>query len=147
MGCKDTLWPDTILKNLSVNCLAYKENTRKPYNDSLCLLIAPAWLLQRNERLESEASKKFNLFLEKTGGTDPANFRGIRIKGIALVEDIVQADFFLYDIDIVNGSMIGDLARMSVRRDSNTVRLLRSSSYICHVSITNAPFKVYSCPS
>ena len=32
---------------------------------------------------------------------------------IATVEDIVQADFSLFDIDIVDGSRIGELARKS----------------------------------
>ena len=54
--------------------LAYKKNTPKPYNDNLSLLRAVALDLQGDEILEEKTSKLFNLFLEKTGGTDPANF-------------------------------------------------------------------------
>ena len=36
------------------------------------------------------------------------------MEDIAAVEDFVQADIFLYDMDIVDGSTIGELARRSV---------------------------------
>ena len=98
-------------------------------------------------RDELATSNLFNLFLEKTGGTDPANFRGSHLQDIAIVEDIVQADIFLYVIDIVNGSMIGELAMRSIGKHSNTVRLFRDNSHICHVSDINSLFKAYRCPS
>ena len=63
------------------------------------------------------------------------------------VEDIVQADAFLYDDDIVKGSMISELAQRSVGNQYNTVRLLRYNSHICHVSNINAVFKAYRCPT
>ena len=146
MICKDTVLPDPLLKTLSLKCLTFEESTRKPYNDNLCLFRALALHLHGNERLEEETSKLFNRFLEKTGGTDPANFRGVCKEDIAPVEDIVQAEFFLYDFDIVDGSMIGELGR-SVGKHSNTVQLLRYNGHICHVSDVNALFKAYRCPS
>ena len=42
MGCKDTVLLEPLTKNHNVNCLAYEENTRKPYNDNLCLFRALA---------------------------------------------------------------------------------------------------------
>ena len=65
----------------------------------------------------------------------------------AAVEDFVQQDVFLYDIDIVEWSMIGELERRSVGKHSNTVRLLRYHSHICYVSDINALFKDYPFPS
>ena len=56
------------------------------------------------------------------------------MEGIAAVEDIVWADNFLYYIDIFDRSMIGELARTSVDKNSNTVRLLRCNCHICYVS-------------
>ena len=103
-----------------------------------------AW--QREIGLDEETSNFFNLFIQKTGGTDPANFWGLSMEDYAAVEDIVQVDFFLYDIDTVHGSMNHELARMNVRNHSNTVRLLCYISHICHVSITSALFKAYRCP-
>ena len=69
------------------------------------------------------------------------------MKDITVVEDIVRVDIFLYDLDLVDGSVIGELARRSVGKHSNTLRLLRYNSHICHVSNSNALFKGYRCPS
>ena len=49
---------------------------------------------------------------------------------IAAVADIGQADLFLYDIDLVDGSMTGELAQRVVEKHSNTGRQLR---YNCHI--------------
>ena len=146
MVCKDTVLPDPVFKNRSLKCLTSEENIRKPYKDNLCLLRTLALHLHRNERLEEETSKLFNLVFEKTGGTHPANFPGVCMENIAAVEDIVQADIFLYYIGIVDGSMIGKLAR-SVGKHSNTVRLFRCNIHLCYVSNINALLKAYHCPS
>ena len=69
------------------------------------------------------------------------------MEAIAAVEDIEQADSFLYDIDLVGGSMIGELARRGVGKHSIVVRLLRYSCHICHVLNINALLKAYRCPS
>ena len=69
------------------------------------------------------------------------------MEGVASVEEIVQADIFLYDIDIVDRSMIGELASRSVEEHSHFVRLLHYNSHICYVSNKNAFFKAYRCPS
>ena len=97
--------------------------------------------LYGNQGLEEETSKFFNIFLKKIGGTDPTNFRGVCMGDFAVVEDIVQADLFLYDIDTVDRSRIGKLARNSVGKHSSTVRLLRCKNHICYVSNINALFK------
>ena len=102
---------------------------------------------KENERLEEETYKVFNLILRRALGTDPANFGDVCMKDIAAVEDIVQADFFLYDIDIVHGSTLGEIARRTVEKHFNTVRLSRYESHICCASNINAPFKGYRCPS
>ena len=66
---------------------------------------------------------------------------------IAIVEDSLQTDIFLYDIEFVDGSMFGELARRSVEKHSNTVRLLRYVSNFCYVFNINALFKAYRFPS
>ena len=35
MGCKDAVPPESLLKNHTVNCLTYEQNTKKPYKDNL----------------------------------------------------------------------------------------------------------------
>ena len=69
------------------------------------------------------------------------------MESIVRVEAFDRVDFFLYDFDISNGSMIGELARRSVGKHSNTVRLLRYIRHICYVFDINALFKAYRCPS
>ena len=77
MGCRNTILQDPLLKKYSIKCLTFKKSTRKPFNDNLFLFVASALYLHANERLESETSKFFHLFLEKPDGNDPANFRGV----------------------------------------------------------------------
>ena len=62
MGCKDALLPESLLKNHTVTCLTYEQNTKKPYKDNLCLFRALALHLHGNERLEEETSKLFISF-------------------------------------------------------------------------------------
>ena len=124
-SCKNSVLPNPQLKNQFVKCLTSEQNTRKPYNGILCLFRDLVLFLHGNERLVGETYEFFNLFLEKTGGIDPANFRGVCMEGIAAMEDIVQADIFWYDLDFVDGSMIWKLARWSVEKDSLSVQLLR----------------------
>ena len=78
--------------------------------------------LHGNEGLEEDTSRKFNLFLEKIGESVSAAFQGVCMDDISIVEDFVQVNSFLYDVDVVNGAMIGELAR-SVWKHSNTVPL------------------------
>ena len=110
MGGKDTLTPDALPKNASIKNLIFEQYVRKPIKNNFCLLRSEAFYLRRIERLEQETSKLFNLFIGKTGGTDLENFGGVCKEDIAAVEDIVQADVFLYNYDIVDGYMIGELA-------------------------------------
>ena len=122
LDSKYNVLPDPFLKIHSVKSLTYEENTGKPYTDKYCLFRALALHSHRNERLEKETYKLFNLLLEETGeGTDPSKFRGVWMEDIAIKEDSLQTDSFLYDFEFVDGSMFGELARRSVEKHSNTV--------------------------
>ena len=65
MGCIDTALPGPLLKNHSMKCLSFEENTRKPYDDSIFLLRALGLDLHGIEGLEEETSKLLNLFFKK----------------------------------------------------------------------------------
>ena len=114
MGCKDAVLPEPLLKNHTVNCLAFQQNTRKPYNDSLCLFRSVALHLFDNERLEEETSKLFNLFLFNSTNPDPSKFQGVCMDDIPSVEDIMGINIFINDIDLIDGAMVGELARRSI---------------------------------
>ena len=77
MDCKDAVLLESLLKNHTVNCLTYEQNTKKPFKDNLCLFRALALHLHGNERLEEETSKLFNLFLVKSTNPDPSKFQGV----------------------------------------------------------------------
>ena len=116
MGCKDTILPEPLLKNHNVNCLTYQKNTLQPYNDNLCLLRALSLHLHVNKKLEEETSKIFNLFHNDIENRDPSKFQGVHMTDIPKVEDLLQLNIFLYDIDFLDGELIGELARRSIRK-------------------------------
>ena len=60
MGCKNAVLPELLLKNHTIKCLTFEENTRQPYNNNLCLFRALALHMHGNQRLEEETSKLFN---------------------------------------------------------------------------------------
>ena len=128
MGCKDAVLPESLLKNHTVSCLTYEQNTKKPYKDNLCLFRELALHLHGNERLEEETSKLFNLLLVNSTNPDPSKFQGVCMDDITSVEDIVGINIFIYDIDV---AMVGELARRSIKKYQKNVQLIRYNSHIC----------------
>ena len=147
MGCKDAVLPEPLLKNRTVNCLTFEQNTRQPYNDNLCLFRDLCLDLHGNERLEEETNKLFNLYLQKKDGIEPASFQGVCMDDIPTVEELSGLNIFLYDVDIVERSLVGELARRSVQTHPNTFRLLRYNSHICYVANIHALFNTFRCPT
>ena len=147
MGSKDAILPDSLLKNHTVKCLTFEKNTRKPYNDNLCLFRALALHLHGNETLEEETSKLFNLFLVDSTNPDPSKLQGVCKDDFSSVEDKVGINFFIYDIDLIDGAMVGELARRSIKKHEKNVQLIRYNSQICYVDNINALFKAFRCPT
>ena len=145
MGFKDTVLPEPLLRNGHVNCLTFERNTSQPYNDNLCLFRALALHLHGNEKLEEETSKVFNLFFDNSGEGDVSKFQGVHLNDIPKLEDLLQLNIFLYDIDFVDRELIGELARRSIQKYENSVKLLRHNNHICYVNNVNALFKVFRC--
>ena len=109
MGCKIAVLPEPLLKNHTINCLTFEENTRQPYNDNLCPFRAFAFHLQGTQRQEEENSKLFNLFLNIIDGLSPNQFQGFHVNDIPTVEDLLSLNFVLYDIEIVDGTLSENL--------------------------------------
>ena len=147
MGCKDAVLPERLLKNCTVNCLTFEENTRQPYNDNLYLSRALALHLHGNQRLEEQTSKLFILFINKMDGLSDDQFQRLHLNDILFVDDLLSLNIVLYDIDIVDGNTIRELARRSVQKYENTVRLLRFNNHICYVNNINAVFHSFRCPN
>ena len=136
--------PEPVLKNHNEKCLTFEKNTLQPYNDNLCLFRALALHLHGNEKLEEETSKIFNLFLNAEEG-DVSKFQCVHLNDIPKVEDLLQINIFLYDIDFMEGELIGALARRSIQKYKNSVKILRYNNHICYVNNINALFKVFRC--
>ena len=147
IGCKDVVLPESLLRKPSINCLTHEQNTKKTYKDNLCLFRALAPHLHGNERLEEETSKLLNLFLVNSTNLDPSKFQGIGMDDIPSVEDIVGINIFIYDIDLIDGAMVGELARRSIKKYEKTVQLIRYNSHICYVDNIHALFKAFRCPT
>ena len=79
-------------------------------------------------------------------GLNPDQFQGVHMNNIPTVEDPLTLNILLYDIDNVNGNIVGELARRSVQKYENTVWLLRYNNHICYVNNDNALFQSLCCP-
>ena len=79
-------------------------------------------------------------------GLSADQFQGVHTNGIPTVENLLTLNIVLYDIDIVDGNIIGELARRSVQKYDNTARLLRYNNHICYVNNINAAFQCFCCP-
>ena len=64
---------------------------------------------------------------------------------IPKVEEMLQLNIFLYDIDFVDGQLIGELARRSIQKFEKSIKILRYNNHICYVSDTNSFFKSFRC--
>ena len=64
---------------------------------------------------------------------------------IPKVEEMLQLNVLDYDIDFVDGELIGELARRSIQKFEKSVKLLRYNNHICYVSVMNSFFKSFRC--
>ena len=147
VDCKDKVLPQHLLKNRTIKNLTFEERTRQPYNDNLCLFRAPAFHLRGNQKLEEEASKNLNLFINGMYGLNPLQFQVVHINDITVVEDILHLNIFLYEIENVDGKIIDELVRLSVQKYGNAARLLRYNIHICYVGNINPVFQSFRCPN
>ena len=62
MGCNDAVLPESSSKNCNFNILTFRQNTKQPYNENLCLFQAFALPLPKIPKLEEKISKFFKFF-------------------------------------------------------------------------------------
>ena len=61
------------------------------------------------------------------------------------VEKMLHLNIFLYDIDFVDGELIGELCRRSIQKYEKSVKLLSYNNHICYFNNINALFKAFRC--
>ena len=59
------------------------------------------------QRLEEETLELFNLCINKMDGLSADKFRGVHMNDIPFVKDLLTLNIVLYDIDTVDGNIIG----------------------------------------
>ena len=72
-------------------------------------------------------------------------FQGVDKNDILFVEDLLTLNNLLYDIDFVDGNIIGGLARQSVQKYENFMRLLGYNNHICYVNNVDAVLQSFCC--
>ena len=145
MGCTDSPLPEPLLRNPEVNCLL-SNGYDEPYNDNLCLFRAIAIHLFGSVDVELQPIKIFHNFVTASG-CDPENFTGVSFDQIPIIEEQIKQNIFIYDFDIEEGEIIGELVRRSVERYDKNIKLLRYNNHICYVNDINKFFKKLRCPS
>ena len=147
MGCPDSVLPEPLLKNHSVNCLL-SDKDKQPYKDHLCLCLfrALTMYLHGHSNLDAHTSQLFTEFISKSG-YDPKNFRGVAIDDLPLVEEVVERNIFICDFDIQEGEYVGELARRSIGKFEKTVKLLRFNNHVIHTNDIDSFFECFRCPS
>ena len=122
MGCTDSPLPEPLLRNPEVNCLVSTAHN-EPYNDNLCLFRAIGIHLFGSVDVEPNATKIFHSFVTESG-CEPESFTGVSFDQIPIIE-LIKQNIFIYDFDIEDGEIIGELVRRSVERYDENIKLLR----------------------
>ena len=87
-------------------------DTEKPTRTT-CLFRAVAVHLYGSAELETNAAKLFNEFLHESGH-NAINFRGVPMDHLVFDENAIKHNIFIYDNDIEDGDLVGELARRSI---------------------------------
>ena len=112
----------------------------------MCLFRAIAIHLFGSVDVELPAVIIFHNFVT-AGGCDPEHFAGASFDQVPIIEELIKQNTFIYDLNIEDGEIIGELVRRSVERYDENIKLLRYNNQICYVNDNNKFFKKFRCPS
>ena len=108
--------------NLSWGSLSLKGLDKKIFNHSVENLnetivneVLRSFFQQLQMCSESETSKLFNLFIHKKDGVSANQFQGVHLNEIPFAKDLLTLKILLYDMDIVDGNIIGEFARRNTK--------------------------------
>ena len=85
MGCPDSVLPEPLLKNHSVNCILSNKD-KESYKDHLCLFRALVMYMNGHNDLDSQTSRYFTDFISKSA-YDPKSFRGVSVEDLLVVKE------------------------------------------------------------
>ena len=80
-------------------------------------------------------------------GLSPNQFKGIDMNNTANIEDLLRLNIQLYDLDLLDGNIIGETARRGLQKTQNTVQLLRCIHKVYYARNIIAVFLSFRCPN
>ena len=146
MCCKDAVLLEFLLKNHTVNCLTFDKNTK---NLTMTIFVFSEQLLcihlaTRDWRRKHQS---YSISFFNSNNSDPSKFQGVCMVYIPSGEDIVRINYFISNIDLIDGAIVGELARRSIKKYEKNVQFKRYISRFCYVDNIHALFKVFRCPT
>ena len=147
MGARTQSYPNLCSK-ITQSTVSRLKRTRENHITTTCvffvLLLSICTVLNDwKKRLQNW----FNFFFNKMDGMNADQCHGVHTNDIIFVEDLLTLNIVLYDIDIVDCIIVGELARRRKQKHNNTVRLLKYNNRICYVSNVIAVFHASRCPN
>ena len=115
LGWKALVLPKLLQRHQTLNGLTYEENTRQPYNNTVTFLKSLALHIHGNQRLEQKTSRIIKAFINTKDRLSPSQFTGVHLDDLPVVEEVLTLNILLYDIVILNGNTVGELAGRSVK--------------------------------
>ena len=91
---------------------------------------------------KEKTSERFSFFFTEFGSCKPNQFGSVHENNLPIVEVFVCLNISIFEIEIVDGKLIGELIRWSLQNYGNDVCLLRFNIQKCHVTIIDAVFSV-----
>ena len=85
------------------------------------------------------------VFINRRHRLSPNQFQWIHMKRFPVDEDLLILNFLLYDIDIVDGNIVWELARGGVQKCETSGRLLKFNNHISYVSNNMALLQAFCC--
>ena len=132
-------------KNVFVNFLFYVRNLFKMINVFSFLLKALSLCLHGNSQFQEKIAMFLIILRRKQVELIQCVLKKICWIDFSFVEDLIQVDNFLYEIDLLDGEMVRNLARSRVSLGSINVRLSFSSKRVCSVCDVKVLFKSQRC--
>ena len=111
--------------------------TQQPYNDNFCLFRAFTVHLQGKTNFETATLRFCKKISEKLvcDGLDH----------LPIVQDAVEKKVVFYNIDIEDGDFEEELARRSIGKNKNTIKLLKYNKQNYHVNKIDNYYQCFRC--
>ena len=100
---------------------------------------------KRKLKVTRRDKKLFNAYLTANPQFSVENFRGVGLEDLHIVERLAEVNILVYDNEVSDGGIIGELAERSLRRFNSTATLLRYNNHICYVTDVNKVFESFGC--